>query len=87
MQIGAVRFNAPFYPRRSLNYQGWDLKVLWRTAGKSAAIFMTSSISRWTVWVVIADVADKGMPAALFMTLVRTAFTRTFSSEIASEGA
>ena len=52
---------------------GWDLDVRWRPAREVAGDFYDLfELPDGNLGVIIADVADKGMPAALFMTLIRT---------------
>jgi phosphoserine phosphatase RsbU/P len=68
---------ATFLPQRFPRPPGWDLSVLWRAARQVGGDFYDfielrpgPDGERWGV--VIADVADKGVPAALFMALSRT---------------
>ena len=62
-----------FLPARVPDLPGWDLQVLWRTARQVGGDFYDFfPLPDGRFGLVIADVADKGMPAALFMTLVRT---------------
>jgi len=62
-----------FLPQTIPNIPGWDLKVFWRTAREVGGDFYDIFVLPGKrLGLVIADVADKGMPAALFMTLVRT---------------
>ena len=52
---------------------GWDLAATWRAARQVAGDFYdVFELPEGRLGLVIADVADKGMPAALFMTLTRT---------------
>jgi len=52
---------------------GWDLAAAWQAARQVAGDFYDLfELSGGRLGLVIADVADKGMPAALFMTLTRT---------------
>lgn len=52
---------------------GWDIDIRWKPARQVAGDFYDYFyIERNVLGFVIADVADKGMPAALFMTLIRT---------------
>jgi phosphoserine phosphatase RsbU/P len=53
--------------------EGWDLFSLWQPARQVSGDFfdiIERPNNRWGL--LIADVADKGMPAALYMTLIRT---------------
>jgi serine phosphatase RsbU (regulator of sigma subunit) len=60
-------------PRELPQIHGWDLAALWRPArevgGDFYDLFPLSRATRYGL--LIADVSDKGMPAALFMTLAR----------------
>jgi sigma-B regulation protein RsbU (phosphoserine phosphatase) len=72
MQI-AREIQRTFLPDRIPSLPGWDLRVLWRTAREVGGDFYDIfKLSEDRLGLVIADVADKGMPAALFMTLIRT---------------
>jgi len=52
---------------------GWDIDIRWQPARQVAGDFYDYFLLRQNeLGFVIADVADKGMPAALFMTLIRT---------------
>lgn len=67
-----------FLPRLLPRYQEWDLDVMWRTArqvGGDYYDFLELPGNRLAL--IVADVADKGIPAALFMTLVRTLIRAT----------
>jgi serine phosphatase RsbU (regulator of sigma subunit) len=68
---------ATFLPQSYPQEPGWELSALWRAARQVGGDFYDFiplrpglAGSRWGV--VIADVADKGVPAALFMALSRT---------------
>ena len=69
-----------FLPHEIPQLQGWDMDIRWRTArevGGDFYDFFTLPGNR--LGIVTADVADKGMPAALFMVLVRTLVRATVS--------
>jgi serine phosphatase RsbU (regulator of sigma subunit) len=52
---------------------GWDMDARWQPARQVGGDFYDFLIlDENRLGIVIADVADKGMPAALFMTLIRT---------------
>jgi sigma-B regulation protein RsbU (phosphoserine phosphatase) len=84
----ARRIQASFLPDSCPYIEGWDLAAVWRSARQVGGDFYDfiplpppvgmggSQASR--VGLVIADVADKGVPAALFMALSRT-LVRTMS--------
>jgi serine phosphatase RsbU (regulator of sigma subunit)/GAF domain-containing protein len=66
-----------FLPKEIPTPTGWDLGVTWRVARQVGGDFYDfipldkgSDSTRWGI--VIADVTDKGIPAALFMALCRT---------------
>ncbi len=60
-------------PRELPRPPGWDLVATWRAARQVAGDFYDLfELPDGRLGLVIADVADKGMPAALFMTLTRT---------------
>lgn len=73
-----------FMPNRWLGSPGWDLAFTWRAARQVAGDFYDFfELPDGRLGLVIADVADKGMPAALFMALTRT-LVRAASLEEAS---
>lgn len=62
-----------FLPQTVPELPGWDLKVRWLTAREVGGDFYDYfELPGDRFGLVIADAADKGMPAALYMTLVRT---------------
>jgi serine phosphatase RsbU (regulator of sigma subunit) len=62
-----------FIPRRLPQPAGWQLAATWRAAREVAGDFYDLfELPGGALGILIADVADKGMPAALFMTLTRT---------------
>jgi serine phosphatase RsbU (regulator of sigma subunit)/putative methionine-R-sulfoxide reductase with GAF domain len=77
MQL-AREIQSTFLPERVPELPGWDLKVRWRTAYEVGGDFYDFfEMPGNRLGLVIADVADKGMPAALYMTLVRTLLRAT----------
>lgn len=79
MQL-AREIQTAFLPQELPQLRDWDLQVLWCTArevGGDFYDFFPLPGNRFGL--VMADVADKGMPAALFMTLVRTLLRATVS--------
>ena len=67
-----------FLPQKLPNLPGWDIEVYWQPAREVGGDFYdVIELSGKRLGLVIADVADKGMPAALFMTLVRTLLQAT----------
>ncbi len=76
-----------FLPSEIPDLPGWDMAVRWRTAREVGGDFYDFfELPGGRLGLVIADVADKGMPAALFMTLVRT-LVRAAVQETDSPGA
>lgn len=72
MQL-AREIQSAFMPQSVPDLPGWEMKTLWRTAREVGGDFYDYfKLPGNRLGLVIADVADKGMPAALFMTLVRT---------------
>ncbi len=62
-----------FMPQHLPDLPGWQLAVTWRAARQVAGDFYdVFELPAQRLGLVIADVADKGMPAALFMALTRT---------------
>jgi len=62
-----------FMPDRWPDLSGWELAFTWRAARQVAGDFYDFfELPGGRLGLVIADVADKGMPAALFMALTRT---------------
>lgn len=62
-----------FLPQQLPTISGWDLSVFYRAARQVGGDFYDFIPLRNGKWgIVIADVADKGVPAALFMVLSRT---------------
>ena len=72
MQL-AREIQVTFLPHQSPEIEGWEVNVRWRTAREVGGDFYDFfELPDNRLGLVIADVADKGMPAALFMTLIRT---------------
>jgi sigma-B regulation protein RsbU (phosphoserine phosphatase) len=72
MQL-AREIQQAFLPQNVLELSGWDLQVYWRPAREVGGDFYDFfKLPGSRLGLVVADVADKGMPAALIMTLVRT---------------
>ncbi len=62
---------ASLLPRQTPQLPGWEFAAFWRPARQVAGDFY-DFIPGERLGLVIADVSDKGMPAALFMALVRS---------------
>jgi serine phosphatase RsbU (regulator of sigma subunit)/anti-sigma regulatory factor (Ser/Thr protein kinase) len=86
----ARQIQQTFLPEFLPQSDGWELSVRWRPARQVGGDFYdVFELPDGRIGLVIADVADKGMPAALFMTLVRTlirAAVREFASPSAVLG-
>jgi phosphoserine phosphatase RsbU/P len=62
-----------FIPKQLTALQGWDMAARWRTALQMGGDFYdVIDLPDGRLGLFIADVADKGIPAALFMALTRT---------------
>jgi sigma-B regulation protein RsbU (phosphoserine phosphatase) len=59
-------------PRETPRLQGWDFATYWQPARQVSGDFYDFISTSNGLGLVIADVSDKGMPAALFMALSRT---------------
>lgn len=72
MQL-AREIQSTFLPDKLPVVDGWELDVRWRPARQVGGDFYDLiELPENRLGIIIADVADKGMPAALYMTLVRT---------------
>ena len=86
MQL-AREIQRAFLPHSLPELPGWDIQVKWRPARQVGGDFYDFfELPERRFGLVIADVADKGMPAALFMTLVRT-LVRATVRDLASPAA
>jgi sigma-B regulation protein RsbU (phosphoserine phosphatase) len=59
-------------PRETPSLNGWELAAYWQPARQVSGDFYDFISTSTGLGIVIADVSDKGMPAALFMALSRT---------------
>lgn len=85
MQL-AHEIQRAFLPHRMPELPGWELDARWLTAREVGGDFYDFiELPGNQLGLVIADVADKGIPAALFMTLTRT-LIRATAREYTSPG-
>ncbi|MBN1312487.1 MAG: GAF domain-containing protein [Anaerolineae bacterium] len=69
----AHQIQASFIPDAPPQEIGWQMAATWRAARQVSGDFYDFIPLREDLWgLVIADVADKGVPAALFMAMCRT---------------
>jgi sigma-B regulation protein RsbU (phosphoserine phosphatase) len=69
----AREIQATFLPDKIPEIPNWDIDVYWQPAREVGGDFYDILLlDHQKIGFVMADVADKGMPAALFMTLIRT---------------
>jgi phosphoserine phosphatase RsbU/P len=69
----ARQIQKTFLPERLPEIPGWDLAATWLTARQVGGDFYdVIELPGGKLGLLIADVSDKGMPAALFMALTRT---------------
>lgn len=72
-----------FLPESTPTLEGWDFDLKWQTArevgGDFYDLFETKDKK---LAIVIADVSDKGMPAALYMTVTRTLIRATAQTAV-----
>jgi len=69
----ARQIQQAFIPQTLPGYPGWQLAARWRTARQVGGDFYdVIELPNRRLGLFIADVADKGIPAALFMALTRT---------------
>lgn len=68
----ARELQANLMPRQTPRVAGWDIAAIWRPAREVSGDFY-DFVDLGGAWgAIIADVSDKGMPAALFMALTRS---------------
>lgn len=73
-----------FLPEATPVYPGWDIDLRWQTARQVGGDFYDLFETKdHKLALIIADVSDKGMPAALYMTVTRT-LIRSAAQEIIS---
>jgi sigma-B regulation protein RsbU (phosphoserine phosphatase) len=83
----ARRIQTSFLPEGCPDIPGWEVAAIWRSARQVGGDFYDfipfpgePEAGKGKIGIVIADVADKGVPAALFMALSRT-LVRTMAME------
>jgi len=80
----ARQIQQTFLPERLPEYPDWELAALWKTARQVGGDFYdVIELPDRKLGLFIADVSDKGIPAALFMALTRT-LVRAAVSETSS---
>lgn len=81
MQL-AREIQQTFLPDHLPELPGWELAIRWQPARQVGGDFYDIiDLPDERLGLVIADVADKGMPAALFMTLIRTLIRAAVQNE------
>ena len=81
MQL-AREIQQTFLPDHLPELPGWELAIRWQPARQVGGDFYDIiDLADGRLGLVIADVADKGMPAALFMTLIRTLIRAAVQNE------
>lgn len=77
----ARQIQKTFLPQSIPGVEGWDFDLRWRTAREVGGDFYDAFLTRDNrIAFAIADVSDKGMPAALYMTVTRTLIRATSQS-------
>lgn len=77
----ARQIQQAFLPENLPPHQGWEIDLRWQTAREVGGDFYDVFLTKdGRIALVIADVADKGMPAALYMTVTRTLIRATMQS-------
>ncbi|MBA4375209.1 MAG: hypothetical protein C0401_03430 [Anaerolinea sp.] len=71
-----------FLPDSMPELDGWDIDLRWQTAREVGGDFYDVFVTKnHDIAIAIADVADKGMPAALYMTVTRTLIRASAQSQ------
>ena len=85
MQL-ARQIQTTFLPHETTQISGWDFQATWEPAREVGGDFYDFfELPGNRLGFVIADVADKGLPAAMYMTLART-LVRASVSQVISPG-
>lgn len=81
----ASQVQSGFLPQTAPSLPGWDFAAGWQPARELSGDFYDFIFLDPALGLVIADVADKGMPAALFMALTRSVLRSSVSASRAPE--
>jgi len=74
----ARQIQETFLPEQLPSFPGWEIDIRWQTARQVGGDFYdVFELSDGRVGLVVADVSDKGLPAALYMTVARTLIRAT----------
>jgi sigma-B regulation protein RsbU (phosphoserine phosphatase) len=77
----ARQIQQTFLPERLPVLDGWEIDIRWETARQVGGDFYdVFELPDGRIGLVIADVSDKGLPAALYMTVARTLIRATVRS-------
>lgn len=69
----ARQIQETFLPERLPVVEGWEIDIRWQTARQVGGDFYdVLDLGNGRIGLVVADVSDKGLPAALYMTVART---------------
>jgi phosphoserine phosphatase RsbU/P len=79
----ARQIQETFLPTSLPGVEGWEIDLRWRTARQVGGDFYdVFPLENGHIGLVVADVSDKGLPAALYMTVVRTLIRATVRNHL-----